>query len=512
MNVRSPGQVEQRTALAAPAPKVDGRRLHGPDPLRHREREISAVHRVIERGALAGADLSDLIATREHDRSKLLGRHPTTLSVEDRSDGFAWSVELPDSPVGEDCRVACVRGDLRATSWRMIVGRDEWRGNVRHVHEIAALHDVTVTAAPSYGDAAPAEYRSTPEPEPDPPAAPATEPETTEATMPEGTTPAGGLVVEDRSADDHERSIEERVVDAVRSIHKGESRSLTTANASELTPPDMSTFVWDRLRPASIALASGVRVITTERSEVIWPRIVSDVDPTWLGELDPIPAGDPAFGTLTASPKKLAHRIELSNEVLDDSEPPIVDVLNLHLLAMLGLKLDRSIFEGNPATNANSIRGLKYTPGIQVLSMGTNGAALTNYDPLIAAVGMLRAANVAGPYAVAAGPGVLTALELLKDADDSNAQLGAPAGLPPFFSSTQLSTNETQGTSTTASSAYVYAPAELVLVRRQDAVVELDRSRLFDVDASELRGKLRCDLIVPNPAAVVRITGINPAA
>jgi hypothetical protein len=40
----------------------------------------------------------------------------------------------------------------------------------------------------------------------------------------------------------------------------------------------------------------------------------------------------------------------------------------------------------------------------------------------------------------------------------------------------------------------------------------LDRSRLFDRDMSELRAKLRADLIVPNPVAVVRIVGIRPAA
>jgi hypothetical protein len=57
----------------------------------------------------------------------------------------------------------------------------------------------------------------------------------------------------------------------------------------------------------------------------------------------------------------------------------------------------------------------------------------------------------------------------------------------------------------------VYAAGQLVVVRRQDATIELDRSRLFHRDMSELRGRLRADLVVPNPAAVVRIEGITPA-
>jgi hypothetical protein len=78
------------------------------------------------------------------------------------------------------------------------------------------------------------------------------------------------------------------------------------------------------------------------------------------------------------------------------------------------------------------------------------------------------------------------------------------------FVSGQLSTNESQGTSSDCNSIYVYSPSEVVVLRRQDAEIELDRSRLFNEDASELRGKLRCDLIVPNPAAVVRIVGVSP--
>jgi hypothetical protein len=46
----------------------------------------------------------------------------------------------------------------------MVVARDRWEGDVRHVEAIAELRDVTVTAAPAYGDAAPAELRTQPDP------------------------------------------------------------------------------------------------------------------------------------------------------------------------------------------------------------------------------------------------------------------------------------------------------------------------------------------------------------
>ncbi|MBA3821916.1 MAG: HK97 family phage prohead protease, partial [Deltaproteobacteria bacterium] len=143
-----PGSVEQRTApaTAAAVPIVDGRRLRGVIPYGVESRDLGGWREVIDRGALDGADIADLIATREHDRARLLGRHPSTLQVEDRGDGFHWAVELPGSPVGEDVRVAVERGDLRSTSWRMVVERDRWDGDVRHIERIAELRDVTVTA------------------------------------------------------------------------------------------------------------------------------------------------------------------------------------------------------------------------------------------------------------------------------------------------------------------------------------------------------------------------------
>ncbi len=54
-----------------------------------------------------------------------------------------------------------------------------------------------------------------------------------------------------------------------------------------------------------------------------------------------------------------------------------------------------------------------------------------------------------------------------------------------------------------------YAPGEVVLVRRIGATVEADRSRLFDRDMSEVRGKLRCDLLAPYPEAVVSVVDVK---
>jgi Escherichia/Staphylococcus phage prohead protease len=215
-----PGQLEERTAptVEAAVPVVDGRKLRGLIPYNVESRDLGGWRKVIDPGALDGAVLDELIATREHDRSKLLGRHPTTLTTEDRADGFAWAVDLPSSPVGEDVRVVVERGDLRSSSWRMVVapGGDRWDGDVRHVRKIAELRDVTVTAAPAYAAAA-AELRSQPDPatgQEDTMATEAENTETVEETATETTETeerarptSGGLKVEDRTSEKPTRGL-----------------------------------------------------------------------------------------------------------------------------------------------------------------------------------------------------------------------------------------------------------------------------------------------------------------
>ena len=157
MNTERPkaGEVEERQA---PELEVEGRKIRGRIPYGVESRDMGGWREVIEPTALRGAKLDDLVATVDH-AGVPLGRYPTTLEVEDRSDGLHWSVVPPESR--SDVREAIERGDLKAGSWRMVVGRDEWRGDVRHVHEIAELRDVTVVTHPSY-PASTVELRSAP--------------------------------------------------------------------------------------------------------------------------------------------------------------------------------------------------------------------------------------------------------------------------------------------------------------------------------------------------------------
>jgi len=415
---------------------------------------------------------TDVRCLLNHDANIVLGRTKSgTLRLSSDSRGLRFECDLPETR--SDLKEAVERGDIDGASFRFKVGEEDWQGEVRTVKTIKELHDVTLATYPAYPQAS-IEMRTESKDGKDKP-----EP-----------SDGGGLIirdrlrVEDRNDRGDNEDVERRVVEALREVRKGETRSLSLTSADAITPPELSSFLFEKLRPGSVALQAGIVVVPTDRKEISWPKLSADIDPEWVESGEEIEVGDPTLTTLEAKPKKLAHIVKVENEVIDDSEPSVVDVLNNHLGTMLGLKLDKGIFEGNAVVaNSKEIVGLIKQAGIQ------KAKKPTSYDPFIEAVGKLQDKNAPGPYVAVGPPSVFTLLALLKNKNED--QLSAPKEMPTVFTSTQIA------------NTFVFSPSQVVLVRRQDAEIELDRSRLFNEDESEVRGKLRADLLLPNPEAVV---------
>jgi HK97 family phage prohead protease len=200
-----PGQLEERSEPIS----VEGQKIRGVVPYGTPSRDLGGYTEVIHAGALDSAKLDDLVVTVDHTGLPL-GRYPSTLQLEDRSDGMHWSVDPPKSR--QDVIEAIERGDLKAGSWRMRVARDRWEGDTRHIEQIAELRDVSIVTAPAY-EAAVVEYRSQPDPATGQEDNMATEAEknTEEMTSPDEVrteelktedraAPTGGLRVEDRNS------------------------------------------------------------------------------------------------------------------------------------------------------------------------------------------------------------------------------------------------------------------------------------------------------------------------
>ena len=242
------GSLEERAAPDLVA--ADGKRIRGRIPYGIESVDMGGWREIIEPGALDSTSFDDLVVTVDHGGVPL-GRYPGTLELEDRADGLHWAVDPPESR--SDIREAVERGDLRAGSWRMVVGRDEWRGQVRHVHEITELKDVAVATRPAYRDAV-VEYRSTDpaEGQEDPMsehALPASEPDTdTDEDRPQP--PAGGLQVEDR-------------VTASEPARRGLADEFRTRGF----PGETATIPWDEFEDRAVTWTGSVDNINKLRSQ-----------------------------------------------------------------------------------------------------------------------------------------------------------------------------------------------------------------------------------------------------
>lgn len=80
----------------------------------------------ISREALQNADMSDVRILQDHVSSLILGRTSAgTARVGVDNTGMWYEVDLPDSPNGENVRVAVERGDITQSSWGFRIRQDE---------------------------------------------------------------------------------------------------------------------------------------------------------------------------------------------------------------------------------------------------------------------------------------------------------------------------------------------------------------------------------------------------
>jgi HK97 family phage major capsid protein len=292
----------------------------------------------------------------------------------------------------------------------------------------------------------------------------------------------------------------------------------SSGSGSYIVPTEYLGEVWDRLAEQSVGLRSGFTVLDTVRDTLRIPLLTADLAAAWTDEAATISASDPTLTEVVAAPRKLAALTVFSNELRDDSTPAVGDVVMRNMLRALALKLDLGFFEGSGTPP--EITGIKNVSGIQSLPMpGTNGSQITNLDPFADAIGLLAEANATATAIVMAPRTWSGLLTLKKGVTDDNTPLLLDAvsegpvpsifGVPVYLSA-QLSITETVGSSSDCTSVYVYEAAEVVAVRRTDARLEISSDAFFDSDQSAIRGIVRFDLVVPNPEAVVRISGITP--
>ena len=261
---------------------------------------------------------------------------------------------------------------------------------------------------------------------------------------------------------------------------------------SGITPEQWATYVLEHLSAQSVVLASGATRVTTAQKIVHIPRVTADGSADWFGELEEINVGDPTGDELELQPKKCAALTKLSDEVVTDSSPSVLDTVGTAMTRAVALKADRAILNGTGGKQPTGVYG----------QAGQQVTGAVTIDSLIDAAGLV--ADVGGQARVAyVNPANHTQLMKEKDANDRPLLTPDYSGGP---SSTiyGLAVWPTKGIA--VDTALVADPSQIVVAVRQDPTVAVSLDALFTADGAVCRVICRIDCGVNDASGLVAIS------
>jgi len=133
--------------------RARGRRLEGHAAVYGVEARIVDLRRgtfreTIAPGAFRASLAGDVLALRDHDAKRVLGRTRSgTLRLSEDSRGLAFDLDVPDTSEGRDVLAMAERGDLGGMSFGFDVpaGGDSWNGDRRELRTVA-LAEISVVS------------------------------------------------------------------------------------------------------------------------------------------------------------------------------------------------------------------------------------------------------------------------------------------------------------------------------------------------------------------------------
>ncbi len=278
------------------------------------------------------------------------------------------------------------------------------------------------------------------------------------------------------------------------------TRGLTVATgtaAGNLVATDLRADLFaDLLRPRSMGVAMGARVLSGLGGNVDIPRQTAGATAQWLSEVGTATATDPTVGKLSLSPKRVSAFVTYSKQLLIQSSLSIENMLRQDLLAQIGVAVDAAMING-PGT-ANQPRGILNTTALAgTAALGTNGgdptwASLVELERLVAdqnadmgALGYLTNSKVRSKLKRTQRG---TNLDYIWAPGDS-PQDGMFATLNGYRAgvSNNVPSNLTKGTSTTACSALIFGNWSEAILAQFGAAIDIVVDPYTQAQTAEVR-------------------------
>lgn len=232
----------------------------------------------------------------------------------------------------------------------------------------------------------------------------------------------------------------------------------------------------DVLRAASVLLQMpGITRLEGLVGDVSIPRKTAAATGGWIAGdgADSLTESDPTLDAISLTPHTAGGLTTFSHRMLKQALPSIDALVQKDLADTLAAVLDAAIVNGSGASNQPT--GILNTTGIGAVAMGTNGAALTDLDPIIDLESALADVNAdLGNLGYLTNSKVAAAMKKLKTTtneylwtdkqagDFPSGTLGAINGYP-VARSNHVPSNLTKGTGSNLSAMIFGNWADLVL-------------------------------------------------
>lgn len=111
-------------------------------------------YEVVDRNAIAGADISDVIMQYDHSGKVLARRTNNTLGIEPNEKGLFIFADLSKSNAAKDLHEEITNGLITKMSWAFIVSEDKYdaQTRTRTILKIQKVYDVSAVSIPANGD------------------------------------------------------------------------------------------------------------------------------------------------------------------------------------------------------------------------------------------------------------------------------------------------------------------------------------------------------------------------
>jgi HK97 family phage major capsid protein len=308
------------------------------------------------------------------------------------------------------------------------------------------------------------------------------------------------------------RILQARISGDHRGLTEVERRAMaegTDAAGGVMVPEELSSNIIDRARAQSVIFRAGAITAPMASDTLVLARLATGNTAAWKAENAAVSASDQVWERVELKAKVVVVEQIMSRELFEDMSEPGRQVVEGEIAKAIALKLDLAALEGSGS--APEPRGIANTTGVNSVSMGTNGLKPTSWDQVVNAIFANLKANAAEEQQAVFHPRDLETYALLKDT--TNQPLRKPPSVEPMplFSTTQIKTDRTQGTSSDASNAYVGDFSQLVVGVRPQLQIRFQilQERFSDNLQVGLLAWLRADVAVAHPEHFTKIIGLR---